>query len=210
VAALLADLRFEGLDRAKDKVHRFMAESWADRSTDHVPLFVASHGREVRHATCYIPVEFLSVTSATELRGVRLLPVEDPKIPPPSPWFVLAKPTGCVAAVEAEGSSFARMADRARDRVNHLLRATRIAQSAHHGAGRNRPAREHRGRSSQRQPERRPTKGAPSGSAFLQQIRPSRSGEPDETNRTDYCTRTASPTRRSRLGRHRCMGLGWS
>ena len=131
VAALLADLRFEGLDRAKDKVHRFMAESWADRSTDHVPLFMASHSREVRHATCYIPVEFLSVTSAAELPGVRLLPVDDPQIPPPSPWFVLAKPTGCVAAVEVEGSSFARMADRARDRVNHLLRATRIAQSAH-------------------------------------------------------------------------------
>jgi hypothetical protein len=131
VAALLADLRFEGLDRAKDKVHRFMAESWVDRSTDHVPLFVASHSREVRHATCYIPVEFLSVTSAMELPGARLLPVDEPQIPPPSPWFILAKPTGCVATVEVEGSSFARMADRARDRVNHLLRAVRIAQSAH-------------------------------------------------------------------------------
>jgi hypothetical protein len=62
---------------------------------------------------------------------VRLLPVDDPQIPPPAPWFVLEKPTGCVAAVEVEGSSFARMADRARDRVNHLLRVTRIAQSAH-------------------------------------------------------------------------------
>ena len=109
---------------------RFMAEGWAARSADHVPLFVASHSREVRHATCYIPVEFLSVTSVMELPGVRLLPVDDPQIPPPAPWFVLEKPTGCVATV-VEGSSFARMADRARDRVNHLLRVTRIAQSAH-------------------------------------------------------------------------------
>ena len=62
---------------------------------------------------------------------MRLLPVDDPQVPLPAPWFVLEKPTGCVAAVEVEGSSFARMADRARDRVNHLLRAVRIAQSAH-------------------------------------------------------------------------------
>jgi hypothetical protein len=130
-AALLADVRFEHLDHAEDKGRRYMAECWADRSADHVPLFVASHSREVRHATCYIPVEFLSVTSVMELPRVRLLPVDDPQIPPPAPWFVLEEPTGCVAAVEVEGSSFARMADRARDRVNHLLRVTRIAQSAH-------------------------------------------------------------------------------
>ncbi len=130
-AALLGDLRFEHLDRAEDKVRRFMAECWADRSTDHVPLFVARHGGEVRKAACYIPVEFLSVISVTEFPGVRLLPVDDPQVPPPTPWFVLEKPTGCVAAVEVEGSSFARMADRARDRVNHLLRAVRIARSAH-------------------------------------------------------------------------------
>jgi len=128
-AALLDDLQFEHLDRAEDKVRRFMAECWTDRSTDHVPLFVASHGAEVRKATCYIPVEFLSVTSVTEFPGVRLLPVDDPQVPPSAPGFVLDKPTGCVAAVEVEGSSFARMADRARDRVNHLLRAMRIAQS---------------------------------------------------------------------------------
>jgi len=130
-AALLGDVRFEHLDRAEDQVRRFMAECWADRSADHVPLFVASRSAEVRNATCYIPVEFLGVTSVAEFPGVRLLPVDDPQVPPPTPWFVLEKPTGCVAAVEVEGSSFARMADRARDRVNHLLRAVRIAQSAH-------------------------------------------------------------------------------
>jgi hypothetical protein len=130
-AALLADLRFEHLDHADNKVKRYMAECWADRSADHVPLFVASHSREVRHATCYIPVEFLTVTAVAELPGVLLLPVDDPRIPPATRWFNLEKPTGCVAAVETEGSSFARMADRAKDRVNHLLRVIRIAQSAH-------------------------------------------------------------------------------
>ena len=62
---------------------------------------------------------------------MRVLPVDDPQVPLPSPGFILERPTGCVAAVEVEGSSFARMADRARDRVNHLLRAMRIALSAH-------------------------------------------------------------------------------
>ncbi len=34
-AALLGDLRFEHLDHADDKVRRFMAECWAERSTEH-------------------------------------------------------------------------------------------------------------------------------------------------------------------------------
>ena len=79
-AALLGDLRFEHLDRAEEKVRQFMAECWADRSGDRVPLFVASHAAEVRNATCYIPVEFLSVTSVTEFPGLCLLPVADPLV----------------------------------------------------------------------------------------------------------------------------------
>lgn len=128
-AALLGDVRFEHLDRAEEKVRRFMAECWTDRSTDYVPVFVARHGAEVRQETCYIPVEFLSATSVLEFPGVRLLPVDDPQIPKPKPWFVLEKPTGSVAAVQVQGTSLARMADRARDRVNHLLRAIRVALS---------------------------------------------------------------------------------
>jgi hypothetical protein len=102
-AALLADLRFEGLDHAKDKVQRFMSACWADKSGDRVPVFVELYAAEVKAATCYIPVQFLSVTSVMEFQGVGLLPVDDPQIPPPTPWFVLDKPTGCVAAVEVEG-----------------------------------------------------------------------------------------------------------
>lgn len=130
IDALLTDVRFEHLDHAKEEVHRFMAECWADTSIDYVPLFVARHSAEVRAATCYIPVEFLSVTSAIAFPGVRLLPIDDPQVPSACPGFALEKPTGCVAAVEVEGSNFALMADRARDRVNHLLRALRIALAA--------------------------------------------------------------------------------
>ncbi|HUZ53879.1 MAG TPA: PIN domain-containing protein [Streptosporangiaceae bacterium] len=45
--------------------------------------------------------------------------------------FALEKPTGCVAAVEVEGTSLAKMADRARDCLRFLLRAVRIAESGH-------------------------------------------------------------------------------
>ena len=129
VAALLDDLRFEHLDRAEEKVRRFMVDCWADRSADHVPLFVGEYAADVRTAMCYIPVEYLSVGAVTEFPKVQLLPVDDPRIPSPSPWFVLDKPTGCVAAVEVEGSNLGPMADRARNRVNHLLRAIRIARA---------------------------------------------------------------------------------
>ncbi len=126
-AALTGDLRFEHLDHADDEVWRFVAECWADRLTDHVPAFVAHHAAELMHATCYLPVEFLAVKSETQLPGLVLLPPGDPRVPPAKPWFGLEKPTGCVAAVEVEGSSYGRMAGRARDRANHALRGLRIA-----------------------------------------------------------------------------------
>ena len=125
--ALGGDLRFEHLDHADDEVWRFVAECWADRLTDHVPAFVARHAAEVTRAACYLPVEFLTVKSETQLPGLTLLPVGDPRVPSAKPWFVLEKPTGCVAAVEVEGSSYGRMAGRARDHGSHVLRGLRVA-----------------------------------------------------------------------------------
>jgi hypothetical protein len=126
-AVLVDDLRFEHLDHADDAVWRFVAECWADRLTDHVPAFVARHAAEVMRTTCYLPVEFLTVKSETQLPGLVLLPVGDPRVPPAKPWFALEKPTGCVAAVQAQGSSYGRMAGRARDRASQVLRGLRIA-----------------------------------------------------------------------------------
>jgi hypothetical protein len=126
-AAVVGDLRFEHLDNADDAVWRFVAECWADRSTDHVPAFVARHAAEVMHVTCYLPVEFLTVKSETQFPGLVLLPLSDPRVPPATPWFVLEKPTSCVAAVEVEGSDYGRMAGRARDHADHVLRGLRIA-----------------------------------------------------------------------------------
>ncbi len=126
-AAVHGDLRFEHLDHADDEVWRFVAECWADRSADYVPVFVERHAADVRHATCYLPVEFLTVSSETQFAGILLLPVTDSRVPPANPWFALEKPTGCVAAVEVDGTSYGRMAERARESATHVLRGIRIA-----------------------------------------------------------------------------------
>jgi hypothetical protein len=121
------DLRFEHLDHPDDAVWRFVEECWALRPTDHVPLFVERHAHEVTRATCYLPVEFLTVTTETQLPGVLLMPVTDPRVPPAKPWFTLEQPTGCVAAVEVDGTEYGRMAERARARTRNVLRGIRIA-----------------------------------------------------------------------------------
>jgi len=51
-AALLGDLRFEHLDHADDQVWRFVAESGAHRSADHVPTIVTRCTAEVTQAAC--------------------------------------------------------------------------------------------------------------------------------------------------------------
>jgi hypothetical protein len=130
-SALAADPRFEHLDHADDAVWRFVAECWADRSTDHVPVFLTRNAAEVEHAACYIPIEFLTVESRTQLPGLVLLPVDDPQVPPANPRYKLDQPTGCVAVVEVDGSSYGPMAERAGERVAQVLRSLRIALGGH-------------------------------------------------------------------------------
>jgi hypothetical protein len=113
ISAVRNDLRFEHLDHADDAVWRFVAECWADRSADYVPVFVERHAAVVRQATCYLPVEFLTVNTEAQFPELVLLPVTDPRVPPATPLFALEQPTGCVAAVEVEGTDYGRMADRA-------------------------------------------------------------------------------------------------
>jgi len=127
MSELVADPRFEHLDDVDDVVWRFVAECWADRSTDHVPVFLTRIAGEIEHAACYIPIEFLTVESRTQLASLTLLPANDPQIPPTGPGFTLDQPTGCVAVVEVDGSSYGPMAERARERVTHVLRGLRIA-----------------------------------------------------------------------------------
>lgn len=125
--ALLGDQRFEHLQKPSDDIWRFVAECWADKSTDHVAAFVARHAAEVTQAVCYIPIEYLTVKDERRLPEIALLPVSDSRIPPAHPWFALDKPTGCVAAVPVSGSDYGKMADRARDQTRYLLRGLRVA-----------------------------------------------------------------------------------
>lgn len=158
IAALEDDLRFEYLSHfALDaKVKQFAIECRADRSADHVPAFVARYAHEVEQATCYIPIEFLTIRSEVQLPGLVLVPVNDPQLPSAETWLtvggdgaghftiqprgyemwiekrkggrlVLRKPTGCVAVVNLEGTDYSRMLSRARQRVSHVLRGLRVA-----------------------------------------------------------------------------------
>jgi hypothetical protein len=125
--ALFADRRFEHIAKPADTIWYFTCRCWLDKTTDHVPAFIQSHGREVARSVCYIPVEFLSVAHEMELLGIRLLPVDDPRIPALGAWFKLDKPVGCVAAVDSTGTSYERMAERARAEAAHALRRLRVA-----------------------------------------------------------------------------------
>jgi hypothetical protein len=124
IAALSDDLRFERLDHPDDEVWRFVAECGADRSADHVPVFVARHAAAVTRAVCYVPVEFLTVSSQMRLSALALLPVTDPRLPPSRPWFGLEASTGCVVAVEVDGTSYGQMAERAREYVSRTCAAS--------------------------------------------------------------------------------------
>jgi hypothetical protein len=133
-AALLEDLRFEHLGRKVDDiVWHFAADCYVDKGQDRVRSFVDQHGREPMDLVCYIPVENLKVAAETEMLGIRLLPVNDPRVPPARPEFSLEVPIGCVAAVGVRGTSYERMAQRARAVASHALRVLRVAPREHTG-----------------------------------------------------------------------------
>jgi hypothetical protein len=129
LAILLADPRFEHFEesRAAEALWRFLCSCYADRYHDQVAQFITEHAREPLEATCYLPIEHLTVETATEVTGLRLPPTCDEAVPPTRLRFVLDPPVGCVAAVDVTGTSYARMADRARARAEQGLRLLRIA-----------------------------------------------------------------------------------
>jgi hypothetical protein len=130
LAILLADQRFEHFEEPKTAANalwRFLCQCYADRSHDHVTQFITEHAREPVQKMCYLPIEHLTVETAAEVTGLRLLPTTDEAVPPPRHRFVPDPPVGCVAAVPVTGTSYARMADRARATAEQGLRVLRIA-----------------------------------------------------------------------------------
>jgi hypothetical protein len=132
LAVVLADPRFEYLDQrgAADLLWRFVCLCNIDRKHDHVPRFVEQHAREVLDLTCYLPVEHLAVEAETETAGLRLLPTESDEVPRQGRGFALDPPVGCVVAIRVSGTSYERMAERARAVAAHGLRVLRVALRA--------------------------------------------------------------------------------
>ena len=132
--ALLNDLRFEHLGRAaEDAIRLFVGECYSGMATDHVREFVAQHAKEPMNLVCYVPVAFLKVDAESDVLGIRLLPVDDSRLPREISAISLLPPVGCVAAVDVSGTSYAMMAERARRVVAHSLRVLRVALREHQG-----------------------------------------------------------------------------
>ena len=122
------DPRFEHLGReVEDAVRHFVGECYSDRATDRVREFVAQHAKEPMNLVCYVPVAFLKVDAESDVLGIRLLPVDDSRLPRENSAISLEPRVGCVAAVDARDTSYELMADRARLVVAHALRVLRVA-----------------------------------------------------------------------------------
>lgn len=129
--ALLNDLAYEHLgDKAEAAVWRFACECAFDKKTDFIADFVAEHFKQPDERVCFIPVEYLKVSTEHEFQGVKFLPVTSVDVTP-SPGFVTAPPVGSIAAVTVSGTDRQRMTDRARALANYSLRVLRIALREH-------------------------------------------------------------------------------
>jgi hypothetical protein len=126
--AVLEDLRFEHLEKKVNAaVWRFACRAVLERSRDQVAGFIEEHAREPFGRVCYLPVMNLTVEAEIDLLGLRLLSPSDPRIPQPPSAFVLDEGAGSVLAVDATGTSYARMAERSRRTASHALRILRVA-----------------------------------------------------------------------------------
>lgn len=133
--ALSEDLRFEYLadKEAEDALWRFVCLCHVHRGGDQVQPFVAAHARDPMDVVCYLPVEHLKVVGETDMLGVRFLPCDSDEVPKPNRHFSFEPPVGTVIAVPVQGTSYARMAERAREQAEHVLRVLRVALRAHFG-----------------------------------------------------------------------------
>ncbi|WP_158220329.1 hypothetical protein, partial [Kineosporia sp. A_224] len=121
---LESDLRFEHLKKPEDEVWKFIGDCLADRTTNHVPLFVGRCEREVSSVECLLVVEDLTVESRTNVGAMTLIPSTDPialgelaDLALPRDW--------CAALVVVRGTNSSRISERARMAVEKGLSALR-------------------------------------------------------------------------------------
>jgi hypothetical protein len=122
-----ADQRLEHLDEheADREVWRLVSEAFVDREQDHVPWFVETHARKPVTTTCFFPLEHLVIKRPMEVGDVRLLPVDDSEVPA-GRFVSFPPPSEGIMAARVEGTSPARMKERAVDQVTHALRLLRV------------------------------------------------------------------------------------
>jgi hypothetical protein len=129
---LEADLRFEYLkqDAAEAATWRFVSLAYTCDG-DHDADFVTRHAQEPMERTCFLPLEWLTVSEEVDIFGVRLLPVD--QSPPPEPLFgpPLTEGSRTVIAVPSRGTSYAKMNERARATAAHALRLLRVTLRGH-------------------------------------------------------------------------------
>lgn len=133
-AALGADLEFEHIEKPQAALQIFVAHAWTDQVKDHVPDFFERHRRKVLDLVCYLTVEHLSVTEDARVLLAHLLPLTDPRIPTGVHRSKMDGSVGCVAAINVRGTSYRKMAERARITAAHALRVLRIALRDQHRA----------------------------------------------------------------------------
>ncbi len=126
-SAIAADERFEHLAPAEDMIREFAADCATDSHADHAKAFMEHHGRDASERVCYFGVEFLRVDQATEVAGIRLLPLDDAEIPDTNPLFKADQSIASFAALPVTGTNDVLMAARARKLAEHALRVLRIS-----------------------------------------------------------------------------------
>jgi hypothetical protein len=132
-AALYGDLRFEHLDkRIEDVVWEFAANCLSAPDEEHLSRFDQEYGRSPVSLKCFLPVEHLKITEPTDICGLLLLPIDDPRLPPREGFFDLSPPVVGVASVTVAGTHPVRMAQRAQSMVRDRLRLLRFALRDHH------------------------------------------------------------------------------
>ncbi|NVN00821.1 hypothetical protein [Arthrobacter sp. SDTb3-6] len=132
--ALERDPSFEHMDKSTDTLQDFIARAWADPETDQVQQYITKHSRELLELVCFLPIEYLAIDTPATLLGLQLLPVTDSSIPTTTaPWFDLAPPIGCVAAIPVTGTNLGKMAERAQTLLAHALRVARVGLRDHNG-----------------------------------------------------------------------------
>lgn len=123
---LAADLRFEYLDAPRDELWRLVDQSQLDRQADHVNRFIDEHAQSPFISVCRVEIDYLTVDQPVDIFGIQLTPADAlPAVRRNVPG--LGAHSGCMAEVEVSGTSPERMMERARYRVQRVLRILRVA-----------------------------------------------------------------------------------